>query len=943
MRNGRIPVVGFAALVMSLLLAASVVGVQGKAAPWGTGTITVGNGIYGVSVEDAASSAGIGTYTVSTGSVFPQPNENVLYGGVDHDPLSSYLTVRSYTSGTDYVTTTDAPESTFTVRNLDPALVSLNWTNTAVTVTWNTTALNSSDALLISQVTAVEGMNLFNSRVRVTTNVTNAGSAPVSIGIRYEWDLMIDGNDGSWFAEPEGEWLDAENEWLAPSFESFETTDDPETPFFSIFGTVTGPETFEPLPTPPDLLQFANWSGAFYTTFDYTPTGQIVAGNDSAVTYLWGHNETTAIELGVGETKSVTQYLYVVVVDVTQDCEDWFESFEDEFGLDICVYTYGDQSIVITDGTKTVEILLRGHDFDCDEIWELLNGLDLANFATLPEVMLIEFEDDTGSVDFLLWLSRADYLAELDPTLHVENLQLITGTGSFARFEMSCTASGYGDVYEFITDQRIFVGDFSEECDDERLIFGITELAKMVQRYGAQPMDYEWIRINPETDSVEVRYTTDATTLLLVNLSAEIVDSTGLFGQQIAAVDAVVAFGSPSVWAGENNPPFSVIRLVNDSGNLAVAFGEADQLLLTFDQSLIFSTLPAGKAGAIWEAAGGQYWWSEPAFKRVRFANDSGNLSVIFGDANLTVTYDEDLIFNSLPDRTFGEFLEGEGGHYWWSTPAFNEVDVHNDTANGTLVVTFGTDGAINLTVTYDGSLIFNSFTEGATRSTHEASGGHYWWSTPAFNEVHFHNDTANGTLVVTFGTDGAINLTLIYDGSLIFNTLSASNLRSTLEGSGGQYWWSTPAFNEVHFHNDTANGTLTVYVGNRSSPFVPQLVIQYCAELFEGEYPVTLRRTLEWLCDNERFATLLARFDQVIIECLGEEGARVTLLLDNQEQASRTFDLRGVTDPEFAERVIAFFSESLNPLAKVPALNLLGLLSLMGLLSLVAVRRLRR
>ena len=484
--------------------------------------------------------------------------------------------------------------------------------------------------------------------------------------------------------------------------------------------------------------------------------------------------------------------------------------------------------------------------------------------------MIIAFDEYNASVDFELWLSRADYLAELEPTLHVENLQLITGTGSFERSEMSCSES---------QGPSFFVGTFSIECDDERLIFGVTELAKMVQRYGALPMDYDWIRINPETDSVAVRYDAGETTRLLVNLSEEIVNATGLFGQQLAAVDAVVAFGSPSVWEGEN-PTFSVIHLVNDSGNLAVAFGEADQLLLTFEPSLIFNTLPAGKFGASLEAFGSHSVWSEPAYKKVHFGNESGNLTVVFDNATLTIIYDEDLIFNSIPDRKFGESLE--------------------------------------------------------------ALGGHNVWSEPAFNEVLFHNDTANGTLVVTFGTDGAINLTLIYDGSLVFNSFSEGGFRSTLEAYGGHNVWSEPAFNEVLFHNDTANGTLMVYVGNRSSAFVPQITIQFCAELFGGEFPVTLRRMLEWLCDNERFASLLERFDQVIIVCINEDGARVTLSKEDQEQASKTFNLQGVTDPEFAERVIAFFSEFLNPPAQAPALNLLGLLSLMGLLSLVALRRIR-
>jgi hypothetical protein len=615
-------------------------------------------------------------------------------------------------------------------------------------------------------------------------------------------------------------------------------------------------------------------------------------------------------------------------VSPVEVCKDLGE----EFNLTIHVFNYewGNQSITITNGVKTVGIRINNHQFTCDEVRDLLYSLDLTTFETLPEILVVDFSE---SVNLKLWRSLGDYISGSDPDLHVQNLHLITGNGDFERPEISCTEYEPG---------HIIVGDTLEydfECSDERIIVGVTELVKMVQRYGTMLMDYDWIRINPDTDSLEVRYTAGTTTLLLVNLSQEIANSTGLFGHQLAAVDAVVAFGSPSVWEGEN-PTFSEIRLLNDSGNLAVAYG-VDQLLLTFDNSLIFNSLPAGKFGESLEAGSGHYWWSEPAFKKVHFVNDSGNLAVIFGEGNLTITYDEDLIFNSLPDRKYGESLEAGGGHYWWSEPSFNEVHFMNDTTNGTIVVTFGTDNATNLTLIYDDSLIFSSLPAGDFRSTLEGPGGHYWWSEPAFHEVHFRNDTTNGTLVVTFGTDGAINLTLIYDGSLIFSSMSSDNFRSTLEGPGGHAWWSEPAFNEVQFRNDTANGTLAVYMGSRGSSFVPQLVIQYCAELFEGEYPVTLRRTLEWLGDNERFATLLERFDYVLIECLDGEGARVTLLNNGTEVASKTFDLQGVTDPEFAERVIAFFSEFLNP-PQVPALNLLGILSLMGLLCLVAARRIR-
>jgi hypothetical protein len=284
--------------------------------PAGSGTITVSNNIYDLSVENQSGAGGIGTYTVSTGAGFPQPNQDILWDGVNRYPWSSYLTVRSYTSQLDYVTTTD-PEGEgigtspgFTWYNIDPALVNIDATATSVTTNW--VIWGQVDSLDITQVTAVEGTTVADSRVRVTTTVTNTGLNLSRIGIRYEWDLMIDGEDGAWVAarNPDGAWLGAEQEWASPTFERFETTNDPANPILTVFGTVNGPASFTPAPTQPDLLQFANWSGVYSEAFNYTPTGQIIAEDDSAVTYLWGNNETNAIELAPGENVTVTQYLY---------------------------------------------------------------------------------------------------------------------------------------------------------------------------------------------------------------------------------------------------------------------------------------------------------------------------------------------------------------------------------------------------------------------------------------------------------------------------------------------------------------------------------------------------------------------------------------------------------------------------------------------------------
>jgi hypothetical protein len=312
-----IPIVLLLTLVLPVITATPV-GAQ-KGTDSESGTVTISNGIYDVSVEDVTGGVGLGTYTVSTGTSHPQPNANVLYGGAGHNPWSTYLTVRSYSTQTEYVSTSSSPTPSagFTVVNLDAlsATGCNSPTPTSAVAWWDLNTADAPDDLYIEQVIEVMGTTLADSRVRVSTEVMNTGDGPVDIGIRYEWDIMIALEDGSWFAErnPNSPWIDVEDEWASPAFEQFETTDNPAAPVLSIFGTVTGPTTLTPLPSPPYLLQFAAWPSIYGAAFDYTPTGQTIGGSgDSAVAYYWGDNSDNAITLGAGEGITVTQYLYAI-------------------------------------------------------------------------------------------------------------------------------------------------------------------------------------------------------------------------------------------------------------------------------------------------------------------------------------------------------------------------------------------------------------------------------------------------------------------------------------------------------------------------------------------------------------------------------------------------------------------------------------------------------
>ena len=278
-------------------------------------TTDIDNGIYSVSVQDVIGHYGGGTYTVATSSGHPVPAKNVLYGGVDHDPGSTYLTVRVYETGREYVSTTTgpAPSPGYTVVALDGCSPYTALSGNEIHTTWTTW-----EGLLINQTIAVEGSTPADSRVRVTTRITNNNdTSNLSVGVRYVWDLMIGDEDGSWFAErrPDGNWTDTECEWVPPAFWSYVTTNDPDSSIFSVCGNLTWFGALIP-PTPPDMLQFAAWGssgdGVFDHAFDYSPTGQTLAGSgsDSAIAYYWGDDETNAITLSPGESVSVTQYLY---------------------------------------------------------------------------------------------------------------------------------------------------------------------------------------------------------------------------------------------------------------------------------------------------------------------------------------------------------------------------------------------------------------------------------------------------------------------------------------------------------------------------------------------------------------------------------------------------------------------------------------------------------
>jgi hypothetical protein len=247
--------------------------------------LTAGNGIYNVFVDNET-----GQYTVTTGPSHPLGEGlNVLFG--DGEPGTSFDSIKSYTSGETYVLQ-NAPQST----------VPLGATGFRTTYT-----ISGVDELTVVQDVQVLGTTFFDSRVEVSTVVTNNGASSMKLGIRYLWDYQIGKDDGPTFQqnEPNGPVLFTEQAFPSPSFDHYtieDNNENPTPPTFDVLGTVTGPPSANAVT--PTLLQNASWPASEGTEFEYTPTGQDVSSgggiDDNAVLYYWGDKESDAPELAPG-------------------------------------------------------------------------------------------------------------------------------------------------------------------------------------------------------------------------------------------------------------------------------------------------------------------------------------------------------------------------------------------------------------------------------------------------------------------------------------------------------------------------------------------------------------------------------------------------------------------------------------------------------------------
>lgn len=294
------------------LAAASAVAKDSPSAP---DLLSAGNGFFTVYVDETSVN-GRGLYSVTTGPSHPAGDgKNVLFAGP-----TSFNTIRSFTTGRNYVQRDIGGGAVWLDPYTSGAVAPLGSTGfrTTYVLPGNQTA---PDRLTIVSDVRVNGTTLTTSAVEVTTTVTNNGTAPVSIGRRYLWDYQIALDDGPTFApgSPPGAELIAEAEYTPPTFAWYRVRDNDANlspPTFAVRGTVSGPAGVTPPPTQPTRLQYACWSDAAATAFDYAVSGQIIGvndpscpgsdGGDAAVAYYFGHDAASGTTIAPGASATVS-------------------------------------------------------------------------------------------------------------------------------------------------------------------------------------------------------------------------------------------------------------------------------------------------------------------------------------------------------------------------------------------------------------------------------------------------------------------------------------------------------------------------------------------------------------------------------------------------------------------------------------------------------------
>jgi hypothetical protein len=260
-------------------------------------TEAAGNDFYRVFVEDGPEGDGMGVFSIATGPAHPAgAGLTLLHGGGSGDAANSFVTVRSYTTGTDYVQTTSLPASSNLIVGLNEFASVDSIGATGYRTTFELPGpIDTPEGLRIVSDVNVNGGSFADSAIEITTTVSNLDVIPFRVGLRYLLDLDVAGDDGPIVIidEPDVAPLATEATFATPEFSGIraEDNDDDDEPKLSLVGTVSAEYPgIAPQTSAPDVLKHAFWSDAFATAFDYTTV-------DRDITSSPGLDDTVSISL----------------------------------------------------------------------------------------------------------------------------------------------------------------------------------------------------------------------------------------------------------------------------------------------------------------------------------------------------------------------------------------------------------------------------------------------------------------------------------------------------------------------------------------------------------------------------------------------------------------------------------------------------------------------
>jgi len=277
--------------------------------------IKVSQGYLACYIENT-STDGYGTITAATDTLHPRgPDISLLFGGAYHDPWSSYLTVRSHRSNTDFVCRTSGctTQAGYTVVQMNPYFVGsymIKGSEDSVVTIWD----GLPDNLRVEQHIYALGTNVANARIQVMTYVINKSNQNRTVSVRYEWDIHIYDTDAPYIRGYKttgwSGWYGSEKHWWGDSMGLYyEENQNPfiGIPFWHYISCKWAP--WPPDPPDPDTFFFVRWPLAYGSAFpvNYMADGRDSLGRnlDDCVVFMWV-NRTIA----PGDTLKVVEYLW---------------------------------------------------------------------------------------------------------------------------------------------------------------------------------------------------------------------------------------------------------------------------------------------------------------------------------------------------------------------------------------------------------------------------------------------------------------------------------------------------------------------------------------------------------------------------------------------------------------------------------------------------------